>query len=184
MKKVVVFFGLIASGKSFIAKAWAEKHHFPYSNTDVLRKQLAGVKSCEPHQHAFTKGIYSPGFTRRTYDAMLTFAEKALQDQTVSCVVLDGSYQTRAERERLLVSFAGRAEVVFILCSCREEVIKARLQQRALDTTAVSDGNLAIYLKQKRVFESPEKLPAGQFWRLDTEKTVNELVAILDDVLS
>jgi len=183
MKKVVVFFGLIASGKSFAAKAWVAKHHFPYANTDVVRKQLAGRRSCQPHPDAFAQGIYSPAFSRRTYDAMLSFTEKALQEQAVSCVVLDGSYQARAERERLLASFTGRARIVFILCGCREEVIKDRLQQRALDPAAVSDGNWTIYLNQKKVFESPEELPIGQLWRLDTEKTTSELVAALDVLL-
>ena len=44
MKKVVVFCGLIASGKSFVAKAWAQKHLFPYCNTDVVRKELAALR--------------------------------------------------------------------------------------------------------------------------------------------
>ncbi len=181
--KVVVFFGLIASGKSFVAKAWAEKHRFPYCNTDVVRKRLAGIKSCEPQQEGIFEGIYSPAYTRLTYDAMMRFAEKALADRSVTCVVLDGSYQARAERERLLLRLAHRARVFFVLCSCKEEIIKVRLTQRALDPQAVSDGNWKIYLRQKESFEYPEELSARQFRRLDTDKEVHLLLESLDHIL-
>ncbi|MBU1566050.1 MAG: AAA family ATPase [Proteobacteria bacterium] len=180
-KTVVVFFGLIASGKSYVAKAWAEKHSFPYNNTDVVRKQLAGRASCESHAETIDQGIYSPTFTRLTYDALLSFAEKALDE--VSCVVLDGSYQAQAERERVRKRFEHRARVVFIMCSCKEEIIKTRLAQRALDPAAVSDGNWDIYLRQKEVFEYPEELSVGQFRRLETNKAVGLLLSHLDDVL-
>jgi predicted kinase len=182
-KRVVVFFGLIASGKSFVAKAWAENHGFPYYNTDVVRKHLAGIKSCEPRAEGIAEGIYSPAFTRLTYDALLNFAENALDDVAVPCAVLDGSYQARAERERLLQRLERRARVVFVMCSCREEVIKARLAKRAQDPAAVSDGSWKIYLHQKEVFEYPEELSICQFRRLDTNKAVNLLLQRLDHIL-
>ncbi len=182
-KRVVVFFGLVASGKSFIARAWAEKHGFPSCNTDVVRKHLAGMESCEPRAQGIAEGIYSPAFTRLTYDALLSFAEKALDDVAVPCVVLDGSYQARAERERLLMRLERRARVVFVMCSCREEIIKTRLAKRAQDPAAVSDGNWKIYLHQKEVFEYPEELLICQFRRLDTEKAVSLLLQRLDNIL-
>ncbi len=179
-KKVVVFFGLIASGKSFIAKAWAQKHGFPYCNTDVVRKQLAGIKPCELRPEALAQDIYSPAFTRVTYDALLSFAEKALDDPAVCCVVLDGSYQAQAERERLRKRFFRRARVIFVMCSCQEKTIKARLMQRALDPAAVSDGNWEIYLRQKGLFEYPEELSVEEFRRLDTDKAMGLLLHNLD----
>ena len=182
-KKVVVFFGLIASGKSFAAKAWAQKHDFPYCNTDVVRKQLAGINSYEPQQERISEGIYSPAYTRLTYDALLRFAEKGLADPSVTCVVLDGSYQAQAERERLLLRLAHRARVVFVLCSCKEEIIKVRLAQRALDPAAVSDGSWEIYLHQKETFEYPEELSVRQFRRLDTDMEVQLLLESLDHIL-
>jgi predicted kinase len=182
-KMVVVFFGLIAAGKSFAAKAWAQKHRFPYYNTDAVRKQLAGMRSCEPHAAGFSEGIYTPACSRLTYDALLSFAEKELDKPSVPCVVLDGSYQVRAERDRLLRRLAHQARVVFVLCSCTEEVIKVRLAQRALDPAAVSDGSWKIYLRQKETFEYPEELSIRQFRRLDTDKEVHLLLDQLDDIL-
>jgi predicted kinase len=183
LKMVVVFFGLTASGKSFTAKAWAKKNQFPYCNTDVVRKDLAGLRSTQSRPEAIEQGIYSSAFTRLTYDALLTFAEKALDDPAVSCVVLDGSYQARGERERLCARFEFRARVIFVLCSCKEETIKARLAQRAVDQQAVSDGRWEIYLRQQELFEYPEELSVGQFRRLDTDQEVNSLMNTLDQIL-
>ncbi len=182
-KKVVVFFGLIASGKSFVAKAWAQKHRFPYCNTDVVRKKLAGINPCKPQQEGIAEGIYSPACTRLTYDAMVRFAEKELDAPSVNCVVLDGSYQSRAERDSLLLRLAHRARVVFVLCSCKEEIIKIRLAQRALDPAAVSDGSWKVYLHQKETFEYPEELSVRQFRRLDTDMEVQLLLESLDHIL-
>jgi predicted kinase len=185
IKQVVVFFGLIASGKSFLAKAWAKKHRCPYYNTDVVRKQLAGIAATEPRPEAVGQGIYSPEFTRLTYDAMLTSAGQALADPAVSCVALDGSYQSRAERDRVRNSLvAHRARVAFVLCSCAEEIVKVRLAERAADPAAVSDGRWEIYLRQKETFENPDELPPGQCQRIDTNEAVGVLLRHLDHFLS
>ena len=183
MKKVVVFCGLIASGKSFVAKAWAQKHLFPYCNTDVVRRELAATKACKPTAEGFMEGKYAPACTRLTYDALLDFADKALDDPAVTCVVLDGSYQAQAEREILLQRLEHRARIVFVLCSCAEEVVKQRLARRALDPAAVSEGNWQIYLRQKEVFEYPEELSVRQFIRLETDNALNLLLERLDTSL-
>lgn len=180
---VVVFFGLIASGKSFLAKAWAEKHRYSYYNTDVVRKQLAGLKASESRAEAVGQGLYAPSYTRLTYEAMLTLATQALADPAVAAVVLDGSYQSRGERDRVRKVFEQRTPVAFVWCSCGEEVVKARLAKRAADPDAVSDGRWEIYLHQKETFEYPDELPAGQCRKIDTNEPVGVLLDRLDRVL-
>lgn len=179
-KLLVVFLGLIASGKSYLAGAWAGKHHFPYFNTDVVRKQLAGIDPTESRPDEVGQGIYSAEFTRRTYDAMLVSAREAMQDPAVSCVVLDGSYRTEAERDRLRRTFQDCSRIVFVWCSCDEAVTKARLAERAADPAAVSDGRWEIYLHQRETFEYPEELPVEQFRRLDTNTALDSLLKRLD----
>ena len=129
------------------------------------------------------QGKYAPACTRLTYDALLDFADKALEDPAVTCVVLDGSYQAQAEREILQQRFAHRARIVFVLCGCAEEITKARLACRALDPAAVSEGNWQIYLRQKEVFEEPEELSVQQFSRLETDSELNPLLERLDALL-
>jgi len=182
-KTIVVFFGLIASGKSFVAKAWSGKHLFPYYNTDVVRKGLAAQQQGRKRGVDIDQGSYSPVFSRLTYDALLNFCEEALADPVPRCVVLDGSYHARGERQRLRSRFEGRAQIVFVFCCCDEVTIKTRLAERALDPMAVSDGNWRVYLHQKEVFEEPDELPVRQFMLLATDQPLSRLLDLLDTAL-
>jgi predicted kinase len=171
---VYVFFGLIASGKSTLARAWAEYRAIEYFNSDVIRKQLAGSGSSG--LQPFRQGIYSESFTRKTYAALLDRASAAIR--AGRSVVLDASYQRRADRQgvRDLAKKHG-ARVYFILCSCPEDELKRRMAQRARDPQAVSDGRWEIYLHQRELFEEPSELTAGQLLRLATTAPVDLLVA-------
>jgi predicted kinase len=99
--------------------------------------------------------------------------------------VLDGSYRSRRERDRVCQVFEQRAKVAFVRCFCGEEVVKARLAKRAADPDAVSDGRWDIYLHQKEIFEYPDELPADQCRMIDTDQPVELLLDRLDrDLLS
>jgi uncharacterized protein len=180
-KRVVVFFGMVASGKSTLAKLWAGRHRYPYGNTDVLRKGLA-LPAGNNGGDGGEKVLYSPAHSRRTYQALLEFAAKALQK--ADTVVLDGSYQLRAERDLLRSRLGGRARVLFVLCSCGEEAVKARLAVRSLDPTAVSDGTWEVYCRQKEFFEVPDELTEGQLLQVMTEKGPEQLADELDLLLA
>lgn len=80
-KRLLVFFGMIASGKSYLAKACAEQWSCPYYNSDIVRKELAGVAVDSRQNNAYDSGIYSRGFSRRTYDALIALARKGLGEK-------------------------------------------------------------------------------------------------------
>ncbi len=168
MSDLVVFFGLIASGKSTLAEMFAENENMEYLNTDRVRKELAGIAATRHRPEDFGQGIYSPEFTERTYAAMLARAADSLGQGRG--VVLDGSYSRR--RDRAAVLACGRHENVsvhFILCSCSDIEVKRRLAMRARDPLAVSDGRWEIYLQQKEGFEPPDELAPEQLLHLNTE---------------
>ncbi len=173
-----IFFGLIATGKSTLAQDWAAKWQMSYYNSDRVRKELAGLAAhCRRHE-SLNQGIYTREFSRKTYDAMLERAENDLRRG--QRVVLDGSYQDEAERERVrkLAEKCG-VDLRFILCQCPETVIRERLEQRTRDPEAVSDGRWEIYLKQKEKFCPPAELPPEQLLIFSTfgppDKLLNEL---------
>lgn len=178
---LVVFWGFTATGKSYLARAWAASHHFAYFNTDVVRKQLAQGAGEGPSS-ALNKGIYRAEFTRQTYDLLIEKAVAALIDGPGG-VVLDGSYLVADERTRLAVAMAGRADLRFVFCHCPEPVIQARLAMRAVDPDAVSDGSWAVYLEQKRHYQPPIELNKGQLLVLNTDAPLADLIAWLDKVL-
>jgi len=180
---LLVFWGLTASGKSYLAKAWSVLHGFSYFNTDIVRKELAGIKPvcCTPA--AVDQGIYSAGFSHQTYDALITNTESAFAVDGAFCVILDGSYLSRCEREKLIAAFAGKAEIRFILCQCSEDTVRARLALRAADPEAVSDGCWEVYLQQKARMDLPGELAQEQLLVLNTDAPIATLLAQLDDQL-
>ena len=179
---IYVFFGLIASGKSYLASGWARRHGLAYYNSDVVRKELAGLSPIASRQEEVDQGIYTPEFSRRTYDALLDHAAAAIRHGRG--VVLDASYQSRTERGKM-VELAARlqAPVRFVLCECSDEVKKARLALRAQDPHAVSDGRWEVYLQQKARFEAPSELAAESLVVFDTNLPLDKAVAKLDALL-
>ena len=181
---IYIFFGLIASGKSTLAELFAVTHRFPYYNTDRVRKELAGLAANEHRLDELEQGIYSPEFTEKTYQTMLEQTEQDLQHGACG-VVLDGSYSRRNDR-RKVVDLAGskRVDAFFILCTCSDMEVKRRLDLRAKDPAAVSDGRWEIFVKQKEKFEFPDELAPDQLLQLDTEADPKQLVTILEHCIN
>jgi predicted kinase len=171
-----IFFGLIASGKSFLAERFAAERGLPYFNSDRVRKELAGIAATDRRPAGMNQGIYSPELTAKTYQVLLNRAEDALQ-QGAAGVILDGSYSREVYRSevRTLAERLG-ARPLFILCSCSEEETKRRLELRAKDPNAVSDGRWEIFVRQRETFAQPDDLPPELLLRLDTEAKVEELL--------
>ena len=180
-KTLYIFFGLIASGKSTLAEMFAETHHFSYYNTDRVRKELAGLQATERRPDGMQQGIYSPEFTEKTYREMLDRAQLDLE-QGAAGVVLDGSYSKRDDRTNV-VTLAEKqdADTLFILCSCSDEEVKRRLELRAKDPAAVSDGRWEIFIRQKETFEFPDELGSDQLLQLDTEDDPKPLLIQLEN---
>ncbi|MDF1578779.1 MAG: ATP-binding protein [Desulfurivibrionaceae bacterium] len=176
---ILVFFGLIATGKSTLATKWAASHGATCFNSDRVRKELAGPAASTGSKESLDQGIYSREFTRRTYDALLGKAET--ECRAGRTVVLDASYRSRAERDRVRALAARlRVDVLFVFCNCPEEEIMRRLAIRSRDPEAVSDGRPAIYLAQKERFEYPEELSDNQLVTLATVGNPDDLLAELD----
>lgn len=164
---IYVFFGFIATGKSTLARTWAETHGLAYFNSDVVRKELAGLAPTARQAEAPDQGIYTREFSAKTYRALLAGAEAEVR--AGRGVVLDASYHRREERQRVRELARRHAfPVYFILCTCPEPLLKERLAGRARDPAAVSDGRWEIYLRQKEKFEPPTELNPGELVELET----------------
>lgn len=180
---LLVFFGMIATGKSYLASAWAAQYGLPYYNSDRVRKELAGLTPQRSQQEEVDQGIYTPAFSRRTYDALLDCADNHFRKNAQACVVLDGSYQSEKERRLLQDRFGDRVRVLFVHCFCDEAVVKERLEQRARDSSAVSDGRWEIYLAQKKRFQPVTALEQKGVIELDTDAPLQELLRQVDQIV-
>jgi uncharacterized protein len=165
---IVVVFGLMGTGKSSRSRALAETLGWPVIHSDVVRKNLAGLKPTDRVQVDFGKGIYDEDFSTQTYTEMLRQAREQLAEGR--SVILDGSYKRAQERERVrqLAKEQG-ARVVFVYCECPPAVARERLGIRLTDPEAISDGRVELFESQVRDFDTltPEDRP---LLRLDTTR--------------
>ncbi len=179
---VVVFFGLMGTGKTTQARALAAALHLPVIHSDAVRKGLAGLTPTTLTPEKFGKGIYDEDFSRRTYEEMLRLAQEHLA--AGRGVILDASYKRGRERElvRQLAREHGAA-AAFVYCTCPFKVVKERLNRRTHNREAISDGRTELLAAQAKDFDPLE--PADRpLLELDTSREKEIVTADLLDFIS
>ncbi len=175
-----VFMGLSGTGKSTIARAFAKKRDMEVFNSDYVRKEyVSGIPAEEKRLEPFGKGIYSKEFTKKTYRALSRLAGERLV--LGKSVILDATYIDPEKRKRVreLAGSCG-ANLVFIHCTCPEEVALERMKRRLKASGEVSDGRQEIYQKQKTIFVPPDGSEAHKVIELDTTKSIEEILSDLE----
>ena len=148
---LLVVSGLTGTGKSTVAQKLAVDYHAEQINTDVVRKQQAGIEQFERHHDGFHAGLYTPDNIDRTYEQVMSLAAQHLRKK--ENVVLDATFQKKTYRDMArAVAAKHHATLVFLECTCPDEVVKQRLIER-LKKKTVSDGRWEIYREQKKTFE-------------------------------
>jgi uncharacterized protein len=152
-KQPLVFItsGLTGTGKSTIAGKIAVDYNALVINTDIVRKEVAGVDKFERHLDNPNTGMYSPERVHQTYEKVMDYAEKQLkQGQNV---ILDATFQKR-KHQRMAKDLASKYDASFIplYCTCPEQKAKEWLEER-MKSKSVSDGRWEIYQMQKKSFE-------------------------------
>ena len=181
--KLLIFFGMTAAGKSYLAARWAGKNSCPHYNTDVVRKELAGIEAAGRRNDGVGQGIYSKEFSEKTYRELIERAAGDLGSPPAGIVVVDGSYTRKDDRDDLVAAFKDEVDIYFIYCHCEEDVVKARLEKRASDPEAVSDGRWEIYLMQKKSFVPPQEIESAKLLVLDTDRPIEILLQDVDDFI-
>jgi hypothetical protein len=178
--RLIVIFGLIASGKTTLARALGQSTGWLVIHSDVVRKTLVGIPSTQRVEVPYGQGIYAPDISGRTYQEMFCQAREHLQ--AGGSVILEGSFMRAVDRHqaRELAVLCG-AEAFFILCSCPTEETLRRLVRRAADHEAISNGRQEILMAQMEMFEPIDDLQEVPVLILDTDRP---LKAILEETLS
>ncbi len=164
--------GLVGSGKTALARALARRLGLVVISSDVTRKRLAGIPETERRFEEFGTGIYSPDFSRRTYDAMLAEARSILAEG--GSVVIDASFTKSGDRLKAKGLAQETKAGFFVLeCTLSEELTRKRLARR-LEQGSASDGRWEIYQPQKRQFEPVVEVPPHKRVIIDNSRPVEE----------
>jgi aminoglycoside phosphotransferase family enzyme/predicted kinase len=148
---VFIFAGLSGTGKSTVARKIAVDYHGIQINTDVVRKEVAGINKYEQHHDQYNTGLYDPTKIDDTYEQVMERATKFLKKG--ENVVLDATFQKKKYREMAHhIAVKHHATLVKVQCVCPDAVVKKRLEDR-MRNKSVSDGRWEIYLVQKTTFE-------------------------------
>jgi uncharacterized protein len=170
---MILVVGLTGTGKSTVAQELARRWGLSYLSSDITRKALAGIAPDERRYESFGEGIYSPEFSRRTYDAMSQQAEQCLQSGR--SVVLDGTFRNAAQRSDAIET-ARRVEADgwIIECSLPEEEARHRLERRSQEGTSASDARWELFHQLQQEWEPVAEVPGNRYLRLDTSDPLPE----------
>ncbi len=134
---LVLVGGLPGTGKSTLAKGLAAAARFEVVRSDVVRKELAGLR---PEERGGEE-LYSAEWTERTYAECLRRAEAALFEG--KRVIVDATFR-EDERRRAFLNLARKLCVpaVFFVCEAGARSVRDRLAARVGDA---SDANWDVY---------------------------------------
>jgi len=163
--------GLVATGKTELAQGLGKAADMPVVSSDVVRKELAGLVPTERRFESFSRGIYSPRFTQRTYKALLERARLALAEGR--SLIVDATFAQRRHRQRVR-ELAQKMGARFLCLECRagEEAIRQRLEGRLRTGRDASDARWETYEAQKQVFQPVTELPADEHMVVDCDRSL------------
>lgn len=137
---LVLVGGPPGSGKTTLATGLAERAGFACVSSDRVRKELAGLSPDEDAAAAYGEGIYTPDWTRRTYDELLARAERLLA--LGESVTLDASWAD-ADHRRDAAETSRRVSAGLVELRCTAPAATGRERVRTRDF-GVSDAGEEI----------------------------------------
>jgi len=166
--------GLPGTGKSTLAQALAGPLDAEVFNSDVVRKELAGIAATEHRYSEFGEGIYRPELTHRTYEGL---AERARgQLGLARSVVLDATFRGKEDRARALaVAEELGVDAWVIECVLDEETTRERMRRRESEVS-VSDALARDLPRFQASFEPFDDIPSFQHIRVNTAEAPGALV--------
>ncbi len=184
MPILIVVCGIIATGKSTVAKKVSEATGIELIRSDRVRKELAGMS---PEEHAYEpygQGIYSPEFSRKTYEEMMVRAKDKLSKG--SSVILDATFSKKWQREAAKKTAENEgAHFLCIETYAPDKVIKERAEERTEGGESISDGRLELLPQIRENFQKIEELGEGEHVVIDTsseEEEEKKMNKILEDI--
>ena len=179
---VIAVGGGIASGKSTIAAALADRLSAPVIDTDRTRKHLIGLPTTTHDFSGAFEGAYAQETTDRVYIEMMHRAATVLESGRP--VILDASFRSAALRSsaRELAMKHG-VPFLFVDCSAGAATCRERLILRAIEPS-VSDGRLEVFDAFLARMEPVTELRVDQRLAIDTDLPLADTMLALERQLA
>lgn len=176
---VVAVGGVIAAGKSTVARGLSAAMGAPVVDADRTRKALLGVEPTRPLREEAFAGAYRPEVTEKVYAELVHRAGAVLTSGRP--VILDASFRARSLRQaaRRLAREKG-LPFLFVECRASPELCRQRLAARE---AGVSDGRLEIFQDFLARWEETEELAPEEHRVVDTARPLAETLAELRQAL-
>ncbi len=147
--------GLPASGKSTLAAALSNALDIALFSSDVVRKELFGLKSNEPKVVSYKTDIYSKEATALTYGQLLLKAQEEIKQGR--SVILDATFSKQHQRiEAARLAEDTDANLRFIECCASRKTLLKRLSDRETGVS-VSDARADHFEQIKDDYEPLNK---------------------------
>lgn len=165
---LLVVCGRIGTGKSTMARYLNGLTGFPVLNSDVVRKQLAGLSPTTRMRAEYRAGIYTEAFTQQTYLTLAQQAAAALR--AGQGVIVDATCKRREDRRRFLeLSARFGTPVLFIECQASAATVEQRLRAREQETASVSDATWSTAQRAQGDFSPFDDIPEHLHLAINTE---------------
>jgi uncharacterized protein len=174
--RLIVCCGLMASGKSTVARELGAELAAPVVSADRIRKHLLHADALSAHHDAPFRGSYTEAVTEQVYAALREHAATVLRSGR--SVILDATYRDRHERSEVCeLAEALSAELMFFECRVPRDVTMARLAERAKHPSE-SDGRAEIFDAVARMFQPLDELGEARHVVLDTAQPLAANLAV------
>ncbi len=179
---LVAVVGRSGSGKSTVASALHDRIGFAHFNSDVVRKQLAGLPTDRRAPADSKERLYSSEMSRRTYEKMLDLAEEELRSGRG--VIVDATFQRESHRRPVYDLARQRSvPVLFVECECAEREIERRLGARSRSGLGPSDADWSIFQAQTRNYEGFAAEEREHRLGVSTDGEMDDVVARIEEAL-
>jgi predicted kinase len=153
---VLLVIGLSGTGKTSVARAIAGELGLHVVSADSVRKSIFGTAD---QPYAYGEGPYSAEANRLTYENLIDIGRGLITQD--GCVILDATFRRAADRA-LAGEMAAEVAANFrvIECSLAPDLVRSRLERRAVRKETLSDATWATYLRQRQEFDLIGSSPA------------------------
>src|SRR5208282_2421903 len=179
---LLVVCGLSGTGKSTVCRKLQCRTGFQVLSSDRVRKRLAGVPQTTRAYTPYGEGIYTSGFDRLTYDAVLADASARLRE---GCgVIIDATFKRPADRRRALaIGQHLGLPVLFVECRADEKEVLKRLDARGAQSDDASDATAEVYLAQRAEFVPLTELSAKHHVVVDSTEDAEGMMRRIEACL-